>query len=296
MQSKLAKSVVMMSLSLVIATSTLNSVTTVEAASQLTKEQKEMLDFFHGGKSEPDYDDPDYYDPCAEVDMEIPLEIEGPSKIVIHDGDKLTSEDLLSKFKSSRRNTAISLNEDKCYYVNENRPDKGMRKKIYMTYESSGCESMCNGFDPTFVDVPQHLMIEANSSGEIVRKKVTLLVKHNTVKKVNKYIYMRCDANLHELPNYRTKNLGKINYGTKVKAVGLVKVGKFNWYKVKYKDKVGYIFADNASDKKLPTLKKDIYSKSDEADRIYYKYNYPEMERENFVIDHNGKNVRIWSY
>lgn len=279
MQSKLAKSVVMMSLSLVIATSTLNSVTTVEAASQLTKEQKEMLDFFHGGKSEPDYDDPDYYDPCAEIDMEIPLEIEGPSKIVIHDGDKLTSEDLLAKFKSSRRNTAISLNEDKCYWI----ADDG-KSKIHMNGKTVlVIDSQRRGFDPTFVDVPQHLVIEANSSGEIVRKKVTLLVKHNKEKKVNKYVYMRCDANLHESPNYCTKNLGKINYGTKVKAIGLVKVGKFNWYKVKYKDKVGYIFADNASDKKLLSLKNEFaYDK-------YFWCNAAEKDREHLNVDHNGQ-------
>lgn len=264
----------------------LSSFSTVEAATY-----DSFIDAIHGDE---DAYDNDLIDLDDEVDKDIALKIIGPSKIVIHDGDKLTKEDLLAKFKSSRRNTEITLNKDKCYWI----ANDG-KTKIYMNGKTAlVIDSQCNGFDPTFVDIPQHLVIEAKSCGETVSKKVTLIVKHNTVKKVNKYIYMRCDANLHESPNYQTKNLGKIKYNTKVKAIEIVKVGEYNWYKIKYKNKVGYIFASNASSKKLhalSTIKNGIIPVEDtKADITYEKYNTAEYDREHLNVDHNGKKPKVY--
>lgn len=287
MQSKLAKSVIMMSLSLVIATSTLTSnEIKVNAAEELPSYYQDLFNQWTGGAD-------DY-----EEDTSIPLEITGPSKIVIYDGDKLSINDLLSKYKASRDGVDIKLNKDKCYWKTAS------GNKVYMNGTASlAVVSQYNGFDPTFVDIPQHITLESKSwsDGSIARKNITLLVKHNKEKKVNKYVYMRCNVNVHEKPNYESKNLGenynstvyqyskikKIPYNTKVKVLSEVKVGKYKWLKVKWGNNVGYIFAANASSKKLPTLKTYIHE-ADAADEAYEKYNYAEMDREEHVIDHNG--------
>lgn len=289
MKSQITSSVVMMSLSLIIASSSLSNITTVEAASKLPPQYESMYEALSGNTID-DYD-------FAEEDTSIPLEITGPSKIVIYDGDKLSVNDLLSKYKASRDGVELNIVPDKCYWVSR------YGKKMYGGKEAF-ITSMKKGFDPTFVDIPQHIVLEAKSwsDGSVARKNITLLVKHNKEKKVNKYVYMRCDVNVHEKPNYRTKNLGenystkvynsskvkRLTYNTKVKVLAELKVGKDKWLKIKWGNKVGYIFADNASSKKLPTLKTYIHEE-DEADEIYEKYDRIEIKREDGAIDHNGK-------
>lgn len=239
----------------------LGSLNTVEAASKLPSDYQNMYEQLSGNDT-------------VEEDTSIPLKITGPSKIVIYDGDKLSVNDLLSKYKASRDGVDIKIVPDKCYWVSR------YGKKMYGGKEAF-ITSMKKGFDPTFVDVTQHIVLEAKSWSDdsVVRKNITLLVKHNKEKKVNKFVYMRCNVNVHEKPNYRTKNLGenyntniidsskvkKIKYNTKVRVLAELKVGKYKWLKVKWGNKVGYIFADNASPKKLPTLKTYIHE-SDAAD------------------------------
>ena len=265
----------------------LGSLNTVEAASKLPPEYQSMYEKLSGN----DIED------IAEEDTSIPLEITGPSKIVIYDGDKLSVNDLLSKYKASRDGVELNIVPDKCYWVS------AWGKKMYNSKDDIKISSMKNGFDPTFVDIPQHIVLEAKSwsDGSVVRKNITLLVKHNKEKKVNKYVYMRCDVNVHGKPTYFSKNLGmnykegynyskikKIPYNTKVKVLAELKVGKYKWLKVKWGNKVGYIFADNASNKKLPTLKTYIHE-TDAADYAYQTYDEKEHYREEHFYDHNGK-------
>lgn len=292
MKNQITSSVVMMSLSLIIASSSLANITTVEAASKLPPQYESMYEALSGNTID-DYD-------FAEEDTSIPLEITGPSKIVIYDGDKLSVNDLLSKYKASRDGVELNIVPDKCYWISK----WGM--KMYNGKDDIVISSMSKGFDPTFVDITQHIVLEAKSwsDGSVARKNITLLVKHNKEKKVNKYVYMRCDVNVHEKPTYFSKNLGedynskdycysnikKIKYNTKVKVLAELKVGKYKWYKVKWNNKVGYIFADNASNKKLPTLKTYIHE-TDAADDAYQTYRKAERDKEEYFYDHNGKRV-----
>ena len=291
MKKQITSSVVMMSLSLIIASSSLANITTVEAASKLPPQYESMYEALSGNTID-DYD-------FAEEDTSIPLEITGPSKIVIYDGDKLSVNDLLSKYKASRDGIDIRIVKEKCYWI----AGDGKTKIKMDGTAIRAIKSQLNGFDPTFVDIPQHITLEAKSwsDGSVVRKNITLLVKHNKEKKVNKFVYMRCNVNVHEKPNYESKNLGedydakvinsttvkKIKYNTKIKVLSEVKVGKYKWYKIKWNNKVGYIFADNASNKKLPTLKTYIHE-TDSADYAFEKYNTNEERREDIFYDHNG--------
>lgn len=276
----------------------LGSLDTVEASSKLPPYYQNMYEQLSGN----DIEDMER----NKEDTSIPLKIIGPDKIVITDGDKLSKQDLLEKFTTTRGNGSpylpiqYDIVIEKCYWIMGNN-----KTKYYMNGKTAipVIESQRYGFDPTFVDIPQHIVIEATSwdDSSTARKNVTLVVKHKKPKKVNKYVYMRCEVNLHKKPNYFSTNLMRdynakiidgsetkeIPYNTRVKVLEELKVGKYKWLKVKYKRKVGYIFAENASSKKLPTLKTYIHEE-DAADDAYQTHNYAESRREDWQVDHNG--------
>lgn len=150
-------------------------------------------------------------------------------------------------------------------------------------------------YDKTLVDVPQKIKITAiDMNDKKVSKTMRLYIKNKPVKKIKKWVYMKCVVNMHIKPAYRTKNLGTIPYNKKVKAIGIVKVGKYNWYKVKFRGKTSFIFANATSKKKLPKVDLELSGApkvATPADDAYYDNQDLEDMREGGRIDHNGKIV-----
>ena len=143
-------------------------------------------------------------------------------------------------------------------------------------------------YDKTLICVPQTVTITATStSGQVVKTKIKLLINNKPVSKMDTYVYARCNINMHIKPAYKTKNLGKIPYNTKVKVTGKVKVGKFMWYRVRYKNKTAFVFGKVVSSKRLPTIPTYIHEETD-ADYNLIKLQNDEDMRESGKIDHNG--------
>lgn len=143
-------------------------------------------------------------------------------------------------------------------------------------------------YDKTLICVPQTVTITATStSGQVVKTKIKLLINNKPVSKMDTYVYARCNINMHIKPAYKTKNLGKIPYNTKVKVTGKVKVGKFMWYRVRYKNKTAFVFGKVVSSKRLPTIPTYIHEETD-ADYNLIMLQSDEDMRESGKIDHNG--------
>lgn len=143
-------------------------------------------------------------------------------------------------------------------------------------------------YDKTLICVPQTVTITATStSGQVVKTKIKLLINNKPVSKMDTYVYARCNINMHIKPAYKTKNLGKIPYNTKVKVTGKIKVGKFVWYRVRYKKKTAFVFGKVVSSKKLPTIPTYIHEETD-ADYNLIMLQSDENMRESGKIDHNG--------
>ena len=146
-------------------------------------------------------------------------------------------------------------------------------------------------YDKTLVDVKQNVTITAiGDDGEIVTKNIKLYIKNKPIKAVKKYVYTRCKVNIHIKPAYKTKNLGKISYNKKVKVTGVVKVGKYKWYRVKYNGKLGYVFINATSSKKLASIPKGFHVETKADTALQTQQSFEDM-RESGKIDHNGKVV-----
>lgn len=150
-------------------------------------------------------------------------------------------------------------------------------------------------YDKTLVDVTQKVTITAEDSDHNkVKKRIKLYIKNKPVTDISKKVYMRCRVNMHIKPSYNTKNLGGIPYNTKVQVTGVVKVGKFKWYRVKYKDKTAFIFAEATSNKKLPKVVTSSVVPTVETKASIELSDQQDTEdlREGGIIDHNGEYVR----